>query len=203
MSGGGIISTLILVLPHLFYPCAAALPHPSMKEDAFCLLPPSKQGLLSFQVYSNPLNDLWQHPYVPLPWPCCRRAFLEYFWILGAKRGCTRADWLRAHSSFLFHVCGMCWRDAHQLSLAVWDEGQPVKWRILDVGIMKKRRNIAMERLLWIVLNALQPFVKLTGPKMCFRSFESKPAVKELYFLSHSCNGKYICLPRQSCKKYC
>lgn len=77
------------------------------------------------------------------------------------------------------------------------------KQRILDVGIMKKRRNIAMERLLWIVLNALQPFVKLTGPKMRFRSFESKPAVKELYFLSRSCNGKYICLPRQSCKKYC
>lgn len=58
MGGGGIISTLVLVLPHLLYPCAAALPHPSTKEDAFYLLPASKQGLLSFQVYSDPLNDL-------------------------------------------------------------------------------------------------------------------------------------------------
>lgn len=140
MSGGGIISTLILVLPHLFYPCAAALPHPSTKEDAFCLLPPSKQGLLSFQVYSNLLNDLWQRPHMPLPWPCCRRAFLEYFWILGAKWGCTKADWLRARSSFLFHVCGMCWRDAHQLSLAVWDEGQPVK-QAKDFGCWHHEEN--------------------------------------------------------------
>lgn len=55
--------------------------------------------------------------------------------------------------------------------------------RICDIGIMKKRRNIALERLLGVVLNALQPFIKLIALKICFRPLEVKTAAKKLHFL--------------------
>lgn len=57
MGGGGVISTLTLVLPHLHCPCRAALPHPS-RADGGLLLSCLKELLRKHTSYLTHLRHI-------------------------------------------------------------------------------------------------------------------------------------------------